>query len=221
MTVELGWFDWATREPGPAPRQAYFNKSIIIKAIFHHSLEGFRGAYSALTDPARYPTAWCGTVAFDGTLYQHYPVQAALVASHYGNLFGPAFELEGTQHQPINDAQLTTWQRIHTDLASYTQRAPKRVAGEINLNAIPANELWLLEHRQVGPTACPSERYARLWAEVEDDMVDIEAREQLKQLNDFLVKRERIREVASANGERGDAKMLEAYEALKEKGLVP
>lgn len=55
----------------------------------------------------------------------------------------------------------------------------------------------------------------------EDDMADTEAREQLKRLNEFLVKRERIRELASGTGERGDVQMLEAYEALREKGLVP
>ena len=176
MTITSGgWFDWSTREPGPTDRQAFYSANILIKAIFHHSMEGYRGSYSALTDPARKPTGWCGTVAFDGTLYQHYPVQAKLVASHAGNDFGPAFELEGVQSQPINAAQLATWKRIHKDIADYTRRAPIRKAGTINLNAIPANELWLLEHRQVGPTACPSERYAPLWAALagepqEDDM---------------------------------------------------
>ena len=94
VTLKDGWYDWCVREPGPPDRVIYpmgNNLSVLIA----HSLEGRRGGYSAMFDPARKPTAWHATVAYDGTLYQHYVVTAGLAASNDGNLRGPGIESEG------------------------------------------------------------------------------------------------------------------------------
>lgn len=172
-----GFFRWAVRKPGPADRAAFYHTTTAMNAVFHHDREGAGDAYDVLTDPARYPTGYHWQVRYDGTLDQHYDVRLALVASNDGNFAGPAGEMEGFANEPANPAQVATWLRIHRDLAAFTGRTPKRVTtpklSYADLQRIPTGELWLLEHRQVGATSCPSERYAPLWAalvEEDDDM---------------------------------------------------
>lgn len=161
-----GFHDFAVREPGPPDREYPWRNSLA--NVYAHSLEGQRGSYSALTDPRRFPTGWTGTVAYDGTLYQHYPVWAGL--AHGGpnaNPNGPGYESEGMQYEPLTGAQVETWQRILADLEQFSGHPFPR---------LPGTRTGLVEHREAAPTACPSERYAPLYAALEGDMTPEQVR---------------------------------------------
>jgi hypothetical protein len=168
-----GWFDWALRDPGPADRATYMGGApTAMTAIIHHSMEGLFSpvnggdGYNVMRDRARFPTAWHGTVTRAGVLWQHYPVTARLVHAHAGNVRGPGFESEGFAPEPLTAAQVRTWRRIHADIAAFVGRPFTRV---------PGSGVGLVEHREVGPTACPSERYAPLWAAIAGDDEEEEA----------------------------------------------
>ncbi|MFW6030966.1 MAG: hypothetical protein ACOC9T_00115 [Myxococcota bacterium] len=175
MLTADGWFDWAVHDPGPKRRQEFYGRFHRFEAVVHHSMEGtYRldvpGAFIVIRHSERFPTAWCGTVDnVDGTLAQHYDVRAMLVHAHDGNPLGPGFELEGFAGEPISDAAIATFRRIHRDIAEFTGEPWLRTPEEPLLGG-------LVEHREVaGPvkTTCPSGRYDRLWEillEEEDDM---------------------------------------------------
>ena len=154
MTITDGWHSFAVRVPGPPNRRQRWNNDLSM--IVHHSMEGTipgPGGYDVMRDPNREGTAWHGTVGRDGILRQHYPVEAGLW--HGGpnaNPYGPGYELEGFAGEPINDAQLDTFVRIHHEIAEYTGREYTRDNG------------GLKEHGELASTACPSNRYDRLWA---------------------------------------------------------
>ena len=153
-----GWFTWADRYPGPANRASYMGgQPTSMTAITHHSLEGWLGDYSALTDPARFPTSWHWTVPLSGNVQQHYPVTARLVHGNAANVLGPGGESEGLAPTPLNASQIAHWLHIHADIEVFTGKKFER---------IPGSRRGLVEHREMGPTACPSERYAPLWAAI-------------------------------------------------------
>lgn len=176
MITPDGFFDWMTRNPGPADRGAYMGgRPTSMECITHHSMEGWMGSYSAMTDPSRFPTAWHWSVPrTDGMVpEQHYPVFARLVHGHAANILGPGGESEGDKDQPLTDWQIECWLRIHADMEVFAGR--KYTRNPI-ISGISAR--GLVEHRQMGPTACPSERYAPLWATIagpkEQDMTPAE-----------------------------------------------
>jgi hypothetical protein len=172
-----GLFDWAVQKPGPASRRQPWDNTLTF--IFHHSQEGVIGSYDVMQDPSRPGIAWHGTIAYDGTLYQHYPVQAGLYHGGAGaNPYGPGFEAEGgiddgdehTIDEPLTEEQKATFKRIHADIAQFTGRVFTRANG------------GLKEHGEVAPTACPSHRYDELWKELAEDMTKDEVLALIKDL---------------------------------------
>lgn len=177
MTIIDGWFDWAVRDPGPDDRAAFYGPvPSDMDTMTHHSMEGWfdpisasNGGYNAMRDPSRFATAWHGSVCIRpimfkgeqypiGTLFQHYPVQQRLVHGNAANPRGPGFELEGgagDANEPIPYAAILTYQRMHRDLRAFTGKPFLRE---------PGTGRGLVEHREMGPTACPSGRYDPLWA---------------------------------------------------------
>jgi len=152
-----GWFDWAVRRLGPAERRIYADNDLSV--IIGHSMVARLGTYSVLTDPLRAPTAWHATNAYDGTLYQHYPIEAGLMASSAGNLKGPAFEAEGgfaPFDEPLTAAQVATFLRIIRDMEAYTGMAYRP----------GTHRKGFTEHSMWGQTACPSGRYQRLYDDI-------------------------------------------------------
>ena len=163
MILPDGFHDFAVRELLPANRIYPWRNTM--RRIYHHSLEGRRGSYTAYNDPNRFPTGWTGTVAYDGTAYQHAPVWAGL--AHGGpdaNPYGPGWEAEGGLDdgdgdgidEPLTPAQVATYQRIHADMAAFT--------GFTYIRDGTNQDFRLVEHREAAQTACPSGRYAPLWA---------------------------------------------------------
>lgn len=177
MTIDAaGWFDWAVRDPGPDGRWAEFwNARTPMDAIYHHSLEGWFNpvaseGYNVMNDIGRFPTAWHWTVTRQsiysppGTVYQHYPVFARLQHANGGNIIGPGGESEGLFNMPLLPEQVAAWQRIHADMRAFTGKDYLRLPGN--------GQVGLCEHREApgAQTACPSERYAPLWAVLEGDI---------------------------------------------------
>lgn len=169
VTIDAnGWIDWADHFPGPG-NKVYELPNLGLGLVLH-SVEGwYAGAIGELMKPER-KASWQFTLKLDGTLVQHYPVTASCWAS--GNLTANvsfwSMELEGVQPTPINDAQMMTAEALFAEWEEWSGKKATRDE--------PNKTLWL--HREVatrwepngGPTACPSERYALLWAALEDDM---------------------------------------------------
>ncbi len=247
MITPDGWFDWAIRDPGPRERWAHFGFARTpMVAITHHSLEGWfswidgRG-YNAMRDPDRFPTAWHGDVVrftrlvdgrqvHDGDLVQRYPVFARLRHGHTANTLGPGFESEDGG-QPGTELRLTpgqerSWLRIHDDMRQFTG---------IDYERLPGSRQGLVEHREMGPTECPSNLYDGLWeriaggAEMTPEEVRAIAQEEARrviaeesgEIDERLrqVLRDRHRLEVLANDEDA-AKVEEAIDLLEEAGLV-
>lgn len=174
MIDAAGFFDWAERDLGPPARMQWGQGWTAMDCITHHSLEGSYTpitGYTPFRDANRFPTAWHGTIKRDGVLWQHYPVFVRLQHGNSANTRGPGFESEGFAGEPLTPEQVKTWLRIHADIAAFTGKSYTRV---------PGSQVGLVEHREMtvppGGTACPSGRYAPLWAALEDDMNESDTR---------------------------------------------
>lgn len=171
MISANGWLDWALRNAGPAHKvYPTVNGS---HGIVWHSMEGtYNGSMSVLMGPRQ--SSWMFSLRYDGTLVQHYPITASCWASGNGlaNTSWWSVELEGFHSNRINALQQATAERLMVEWADYKQMEPTR---EGNLWT---KTMW--EHREVdtlvtpnaGDTACPSERYAPLWATLTEDEVN-------------------------------------------------
>jgi hypothetical protein len=179
-----GFVDWAVRVDGPRSKTyATVNAGA---GIVWHSMEGWwAGSLAELMKPAR-QASWMFSIRLDGTLVQHYPVTASCWASgnSLANTQWWSVELEGIFSTPINAAQLATARRLIGEWLAY------RRASVPAITATRTGTLWtktMWEHREVdviaspnaGETACPSERYALLWAalaEEDEPMTEAEKR---------------------------------------------
>lgn len=194
-----GFFDWAIRDPGPADRVRSGMRTPVTVYVLH-SMEGTYaygtpGAYIVLRDGTRYPTAWHWTKLRDGRVCQHYPSWAHLQHGHAANTLGPGGELEGFKDEPMTDAQLAAEKRIIHDINLW--RVGQGLSPlERDTRALPAGQKrGLVLHREMAPggaTACPSDRYARLFPEG-DDMPDPRVDKILallgeKEIDDWLAK---------------------------------
>ena len=156
-----GWLTWATRLPGRAGK---FNEGTnAVKGIFMHSAEGY--APHLLDLAVHGPLSWHGSILFDGTLYQHYPLTARCWHASAANQEYAGFEFEGKvpEDPTLTDAQIATAARLTKDIAAWKGWTPKRPQ---NI-ADKTHTLW--EHREVtrlggSATACPSGRIP--WDEI-------------------------------------------------------
>jgi hypothetical protein len=179
MTINgAGWLDWTDHFPGPG-NKVYAEPNAGLGIVWH-SMEGwydwsFNGE---LMNPNR-QASWMFSIKLDGTLVEHYPITASCWASGNGlaNTHWWSVELEGLFSMPINAAQLMTAEALIAEWAEWSGKVPSR-AGQ-PLGGIFGDGLkTMLEHREVdtivaengGETACPSERYAPLWAALEGEI---------------------------------------------------
>lgn len=163
------WVDWAIKRPGP-PNKVYEQKNSR-RGIVLHSMEGWlTGSLAELDKPTR-QASWTFSLALDGTLYQHYPLDASIWASgnFKANTSYGALELEGLASMPIDPAQLASLIRLLRELGF---KDPGSTIRE-------HRQVWNIDTPNAGPTACPSARYAPLYAALaaptpqEDDQVSI------------------------------------------------
>jgi hypothetical protein len=154
MLTQDGWFDWAERDHGPAYKVTGQVNSL--SCVFLHSAVGSQeGVVNVVMGSTK--ASVTGSVAFDGSLIQFYPVTSSPWAngSPDWNNAGIGIEFEGGYNsgghwetEPIYDAQVEAAAHILKDLGAYKQVDP---------------EYWqrpstLKEHREVYATACPSDR---------------------------------------------------------------
>lgn len=172
MITPDGWVSWALRRPGPANK--LYSATNGGHGIVWHSMEGWMaGSMRELDKPER-QASWMFSIDLDGHLWQHYPITASCWASGNGlaNTQWWSVELEGTRDMPINDMQQAAAVALINEWVALKGR-----------DATRHGDLWsktMWEHREVdtlatpnaGDTACPSERYAPLWAVLEGDMPD-------------------------------------------------
>lgn len=126
--------------------------------ICHHSAEAnFSPVYDVMTDPNRFPTAWHFSIHKDGKVEQHYDYRARLRHGNSANTRGPGGEAEGRAGEPLTTAQEDAWLRIHKDIST--------AEGKVYLR-VPGSKVGLVEHREMGQTACPSGRYDGLWERI-------------------------------------------------------
>lgn len=200
MTISAdGFVDWAERRPGPAFK--VYNTINIGVGVVWHSMEGwYEGSLRELDNPER-QASWQFSLKLDGTLVQHYPITASCWSSGNGlaNTHWWSVELEGLFSMPINEEQACTAGYLIEEWEAWSGQVATR-QGDLLALAFGGTLRTMLEHREVdtlatpnaGDTACPSERYAPLWAALEDDMTR-------KELLDTLVELHLI--TLDANGE--------------------
>lgn len=139
--------------------------------------------YFPWRDANRFPTGWHWT-AFTGVPYaavQHAPIRFRLAHGNSANPHAPGGESEGQgPGQPLDAAQVLTWQRILHDIKEATGKTYTRANG------------GLQQHGEWGPTTCPGGRYAPLFGneewnpEEDEEMADPEAREAIVNLVAWL-----------------------------------
>ena len=151
MSSDL-WCPWAVRHLGPAAKREGVRSG---KGGVLHSAEGpltasFRILAKLDGAPAEWQKSWHFTVAKDGAVYQHYPLDA--VCWHAGPKANPFYA--GIEHEGVAGESLT----------------PEQLAAAVRLVGwIAAVEGWpglplewrhrlLFEHNEFMATACPSGR---------------------------------------------------------------
>lgn len=217
MTIDAaGWVDWATRDPGPSNK--VFDARNQANGLVLHSMEGWWGGSRAEMLRQTRQASWHFSNLLSGELIQSYPLTASCWASgnFEANTRFVAMELEGTADMPINDDQLRTTLRLFADLEAWGLKLT-RGTSEAD------RTLWM--HREVatrwfpnaGPTGCPSDRYARLFEALEDDMTP-EDRAKLDAVYDALVGRgdaEGAKRIAAWN--EGGNSLLLGYTQYQER----
>lgn len=161
-----GWVDWAQQVPGMRQDKRYPQPNIGAGIVWH-SQEG--GGLTSMVNihQSDAPPSFMFWLSLLGHLYQFSPVTASVWCSgslQANTLYWPV-EAEGTSVMPLNDDQIGTALRLVGEWERHTGNEATRPG-------------TMLEHREVatrwapnaGPTACPSERYAPLWAAMEDAM---------------------------------------------------
>jgi hypothetical protein len=156
MAMDPTWCPFATRHDGPAVKTSGVRAG---KGAVLHSAEGPLAAsfrILALTSgarPADWQKSWHFTVAQDGRLFQHYPLD--VVTWHAGPKANPLYvgvEHEGVAGQPVAGPQLEASARLLRWISD--------VEGWGRFVRYPADGLAanLFEHNQFMATACPSGR---------------------------------------------------------------
>ena len=212
MAVVNGYVDWAMMIYPGNKNKVYSNVNSGEYFVFH-SMEGnnMAAAYSRLQNMS-IQSSWMFSTDKNGVLYQHYPVTASCWASgnYKINTSSWSHELVGFAGEPINNKQMETVQALIKEWEVYTGRKAERGKTIFEHKEVAQ---WIVPN--AGPTSCPSSRYDRLWRKMAEGE-EMELTEQLKALNEAVMKREDLRRVASGDYQN----LLKAWEVLKAAGLL-
>lgn len=156
------WLPWCVKRPGPASKQGYpgipSRTLAQIEGEVKHSAEGSLAATFAVLDNERRIASWHFTLAQNGLVYQHYPLEAITWhaglpgdrrqdTSLIGNLTLIGEEHEGVVGEPLTHAQLASSIRLSEDV--------RRLSLGANPPLLRKN---LFEHNWLSATNCPSGR---------------------------------------------------------------
>lgn len=174
------WIPFAIRRPGPSWKVGY--PGVAATALsekegeLKHSAEGPLAATLAMLDGGQ-TSSWTGTIAKDGRLFQHYPLEyitwhAGLPGdrrtdtSLIGNLTLFGWEHEGggpnAPGEPLTELQYQTTLRVSQFIRE------KCLLVALRPPTLRGN-LW--EHRELSATSCPSGRipWTRLIQDLQED----------------------------------------------------
>lgn len=160
----------AIQQPGAISKQGYQGRTTnSVRGVVCHSMEGYAEAALAEVKDASMPLSWHFSVLEDGTVWQHYPLNA--ICWHGGNqpinesLIG--IEHEGVKGVPLTDVQLASSIALVDWIAGQGGWTPQR-----HVTLFEHNEVVTLYTPNAGPTACPNGRIP--WEQyVEDEMQTI------------------------------------------------
>lgn len=183
-----GWLVGAERRPGIADKvYAQPNAGL---GLACHSQEGYRNSvearfFSTERDPAdatRYSAYAAASVMFynplRGPLVQYYPVTASTWTS--GNARANttlwAVESEGlaSREGPLEANQEANLRHLLAAWEAHTGRVATRTPAARTL--WQHNEVWNWSNPNAGPTACPSGRYDRFFAKLEEEEMELRDR---------------------------------------------
>ena len=219
-----GFFDWAIQWPGAANK--VYAAPNAMEGIACHSAEGWLPfLLSDVQDPSS-GHSWTGSIALDGTFYQHYSVRSSIWASgnRTANTRLIAFESEGTFEHPLNRAQRETFKRITVDFEAFTGQ---RMTREEPRTLWQHNEVWDWGTPNAGWTECPSNRYDQVFKEIDsrkdspmtpEEKAAFDALQaQVTAINDAVVLRGKVHQVA----DDPDIETVKAAgKALADAGLI-
>ena len=191
-----GWFDFATRMPGP-PLKRYAQQNAIKGYVAHSAVGSTQGVIDVVFGPAQKSVH--GTIDYQGNVIQFYSIHDSCWASgnEYVNTHFVAFENEGGRTGPNDEFiegvtnELLTIPQIHINaqiiiqlaLAGWWLWPPVRPVSPFDLKAT----LW--EHREltrfgVAPTACPSNRIP--WSLIMESVQDSSAQDLIPSIEKML-----------------------------------
>lgn len=189
------WLSWCTRRDGPMEKQDYWNVKgrrldQILGEVKHSAVGSLAGTFGEL-DKLERQASWHFTVAKEGQVYQHYPLEA--ITWHCGkkgarnipgnvSLIGIEHEggAPGNLSEPLTPAQLTATIRLSSDF--------RRLCPKIGAQ-VPMTRLNLWEHRWLSTTACPSNRIpwdTIIVALTENNMTSDEIESRLQRIEEKL-----------------------------------
>jgi hypothetical protein len=159
----------AEQRPGPAGK-VYAGTNAIEGIVLHSMVGSLGGAFTVLDDESltahsTYRAAsWHFSVARDGAVYQHYPLEACSFHAGSGiqnrRLIGVEHEggPPGNVSEPLTEAQLAASIDLALWIADRGGFVLSRGSGPVG----PAPRT-LFEHRELAATLCPSGRFDAVW----------------------------------------------------------
>ena len=153
------WLDWCIKAPGPPEKAGYAAQSSRalseILYIVNHSAEGWKSFLVQGHRPGA-NASWSFSNNQDGSMYQHYPLEAITYTSggFRQNVDGLGVEHEGVAGQLLNAVQIANDKRLYGDVAELCP----------NLRAARFMDGYR-EHNELtnGATTCPSGRIQSLY----------------------------------------------------------
>ena len=159
------WISWAIRAPVPPGYTGYsFDPDRGLDEILYivnHSGEGYASYLVKGYRPGE-PASWTFSNLYDGTLYQHAPLEALTYTSgsYEANRDGIGREHEGVTGEPLTAAQVATDRKLDAELAKLCPNLRPLVKGQ-----------GYREHSELtgGATSCPSGRIQPLYDSYESE----------------------------------------------------
>lgn len=160
------WYPAAEQVPGEPSKHGYPGSTTNrVLGVICHSAEGYRVALRERVQSAAVEESWAFSVLTDGTVWQHYALDA--VTYHGG---GPVangrfvgIEHEGVAGEPLTEAQANASVALVRWIAGQGSWIPRRTG--------QPRTLW--EHNEWYATSCPSGRIP--WARYEEGIVRVHA----------------------------------------------